>query len=513
MAATSTSSAVALCREHIVRTERTPGRTEWVLASGSMAVASTLLASVVIAGDEISFPIPKQDFRAGTEILVGRGSPRPRRPDLYQAAIGYVSEPKEEDRGGCFVNAEVFRPQLGITNIRIPCEVLRDYFFVADRSRPWERQRSFYDVLGARPPDPLIDLRLAFKLRQLELRTSHAAKEDLRVLERAFNILADERARACYDALLQDCLAPAIFPYGGFGSILVAGQGARTGHSFRANRILSFEPEHYHRRFRAPLRHFQFYDGRALYRDSRRKLEVWLDPVVLPNLIWDATWNRWKHLLGTKIEIGATFVQNGSYRRRGDQWELVRWETALPSRVEAKLPAELHSQIEFARKTFHRFGEYSDALEKLRATIQLAPIEKARLQNACKESGVPSDFDVVLLNWRPDYEPFFYQQLLQRARTLYLFREEYIFDLERAVVVERPQLGNATYIFAKPANMALFLADYTRATKEDIRTNRLNVAGRLGFVGRLMHGTDPRAWLKEMKRRIGEAQGSSDAGT
>jgi len=38
-----------------------------------------------------------------------------------------------------------------------------------------------------------------------------------------------------------------------------------------------------------------------------------------------------------------------------------------------------------------------------------------------------------------------------------LFRAEYIFDLEKAVVVETPQLGHATYVFAKPRNMESFL--------------------------------------------------------
>ena len=40
---------------------------------------------------------------------------------------------------------------------------------------------------------------------------------------------------------------------------------------------------------------------------------------------------------------------------------------------------------------------------------------------------------------------------------IYLFRDEYIFALERAVVVETPQLGNATYLFANlKASMLLW---------------------------------------------------------
>ena len=71
-------------------------------------------------------------------------------------------------------------------------------------------------------------------------------------------------------------------------------------------------------------------------------------------------------------------------------------------------------------------------------------------------------------------------------------------------MVETPQLGHATYVFAKPRNMEGFLALYTRVTKEDIRHNRNNVGERLGFLGRVIHGTNPRAWLKEMRHRLGE---------
>ena len=87
---------------------------------------------------------------------------------------------------------------------------------------------------------------------------------------------------------------------------------------------------------------------------------------------------------------------------------------------------------------------------------------------------------------------------------IYLFRGEYIFDLEKALVVETPQLGHATYVFAKPRSMEGFLALYTRITKEDVRRNRDNLGERLGFLGRVIHGANPRAWLKEMRQRLGE---------
>jgi hypothetical protein len=503
MDSASSSSSSTLCRQRVAKIERKTERIECVFANGSAIVVSPSLATHVSVGDEISFPLATQAVDAGTEIYVGKSSPATGHRDVYQASIGCVSQPRQDKRGEYFVSAEIPNGQLGISSIRIGSETLRDYFYVADRQSKWERQRTLYQVLQASPSASPAELRLAFKLRDLELRASRAPKSECQAIERAFNILAQEESRACYDALLKDPLAPAVFPYGGFASIRVVGELSRNGDAFFTKRILAFLPEQRHRHFRAPLRRCDFYEGRAFYRDLGRKLEVSLDPGVLP-LVWDATWNQWKHLLGAKVELKAVFVRSGKYRRRRGQWELVHWETALPSRVEVRLPADIHSEIGKAKRMFHRFGQYSDALEQIRADIAKAPIEKNDLQRICGTLGIPGDFDVAQISWQPDYDPFFYQQLSHRARTFYLFRSEYIFDLKRGVVVETPELGHATYVFAKPKSMPAFLADYARTTKEDILDNRSNVAEHLGYLGRVMHGANPRGWLKKIKAHVGE---------
>lgn len=86
-----------------------------------------------------------------------------------------------------------------------------------------------------------------------------------------------------------------------------------------------------------------------------------------------------------------------------------------------------------------------------------------------------------------------------------MFREEYIFDLETGVAVETPQLGHATYLFTKPSSMETFLAAYIRTTKEDIRQNRGNIAEILGFLGRVVHRSNPKIWLRALKQHSGEA--------
>jgi len=157
-----------------------------------------------------------------------------------------------------------------------------------------------------------------------------------------------------------------------------------------------------------------------------------------------------------------------------------------------------------AKLTYRRFGQYSRALDQIRLRLEHQAVERADLEQMCSELRLPGDFDVAQISWRPDYDPFFYRQLSRRARRIYLFRDEYIFDVEKAVVVETPQLGHATYVFAKPRSMDSFLCLYTKITKDDIRQNRNNAAERLGFLGRVIHGTNPRGWLKEVRQRVGE---------
>jgi len=493
---------IPICRERVVSINPQDDPAGFVLANQAKILLRPFLTSYIGIGDEIAFPVPNRDtIRA--EILITKNSGSGPNRYLYHAPVGYVSQPKRDKRNQHYVSAEVRGGSLGMGTIFLPCEILREYFYRVTPTANGVDHPTLYESLripaSASPPE----LRVAFKLRDLELRTAGVRHRERVALERAFNIVGQPELRACYDALLADPEAPALFPYGGFGSLLVAGEPSRDGQTFFAHRILAFSPDLRRRRFHVTLRKCDFYDDRALCRDMRRKLELWLDPALL-HTVWDRTWNQWKHLLGTKIEVEGTFVQSGKYRKRREEWELVTWETALPSRLEVKLPSDFHLQMESAKTTYHRFGQYSRALDQIRLCLEHRAVERAELQRICSEMRIPGDFDIAQISWRADYDSFFYRQLARRARRIYLFREEYIFDVEKAVVVETPQLGHATYVFAKPRNMDTFLDLYTKITRDDIRRNRNNAAEQLGFLGRVIHGTNPRVWLKEVRQSIGE---------
>ena len=499
-----------VCQRKVLKTNPKGVNTECVFTDGTSILVSNFLASFIRAGDELLFSLGHEAAAAGTQIYIRKTHLEERRWDVFQAEIGYATQPRKDKRNNLFVSAEVPDSQLGISAISLRCEALRDYFYVGNRRRGWDRQSSFYELLQVNPKVSPAELRLAFKLRTLELSAAHASTGDLRALNRAFNILARPELRACFDALLNDPTSPALFPYGGFGSLLVAGDISRDGSTFYASRILSFLPEQKFKHFRAALRKVAYYDDRAIYRDSRRKLEVLFDQTSLP-LLWDSSWNQWKHLLGTKIGLKATFIQSGKYQQRGGAWNLAQWETALPSRIEVAMPSNIAEQIAEVRQTHHRFGQFAEALGLIRTRIESAPVERTDLQKLCAELGIPADFDISLITWKPDYDAFYYKQLSKRARRLYLFQSEYIFDLERAVIAETPQLGHATYLFSKPVNMTEFLTIYGRVAREDIRHNRGNVAERLGFLRRIIHGHNSRAWLKELKSCLGEVVDYAEA--
>ena len=69
-----------------------------------------------------------------------------------------------------------------------------------------------------------------------------------------------------------------------------------------------------------------------------------------------------------------------------------------------------------------------------------------------------------------------------------------------------PRAGASVRLRPCPASTILCHRDslYTRIAKKDIRRNRDNIGERLGFLGRVIHDANPRAWLKEIQPRLGQ---------
>jgi hypothetical protein len=142
-----------------------------------------------------------------------------------------------------FVRAEVPESSFGIRALHLPNTVVRDYFYFFAQARSGARGLTLYELLRAAPTASPADLRLSYRIRRIELDTMDAPSPKLKRAERAFNLLAHPHLRSCYDALLQDVAAPALFPYGGFGQYAVAGDLSENGTTFFARSLLSYRPD------------------------------------------------------------------------------------------------------------------------------------------------------------------------------------------------------------------------------------------------------------------------------
>src|ERR1039457_3664757 len=185
MAATS---PIPICRERVVSIQQQEGPAGFVLANRAKILLRPFLAGYIGVGDEIAFPVPAGDtIRA--EILITKNSGSGPNRYLYQAPIGYVTQPKQDKRNQHFVSAEVQRGSLGIDRIFLPCEILREYFYCLPRTADRIDHPTLYEVLRIPARASPSELRVAFKLRDLELRPAGVRHRERVALERAFNIV------------------------------------------------------------------------------------------------------------------------------------------------------------------------------------------------------------------------------------------------------------------------------------------------------------------------------------
>ena len=374
-------------------------------------------------------------------------------------------------------------------------EAIRGYFYRL------HAPITLYAIFGLSDVATTADLRTAARIKQLEVGEDVTNRIQM---ERAFNILANPELRRCYNSLRRDENTPPLFPYGGSGAILVQGHVMPDGESFFADRILAFKPDLTSKRVALLLRQCDFLPEHITCRDARRKVEVWLDGNLLPGLNWDLTWNQWKHWLKSRIQVDATFVRTTKHRFENGRWISFDWYTGLPSRLRVTIPTDVAEDIQRARTIHALLGEHADVIERIRAEVEKQPIDHLQVRDWLDHLSASTHLKPEHVTWRPDYEPYYFDQLRKRAATWVLFRDEYLFIWANVVISEIPQAGHATYTFAKPADLDDFLRRYARVTRQDVRRNRDNVATELGFVGRIVRGTKRKRWLIDVLKQAGE---------
>lgn len=424
---------------------------------------------------------------------------------LLCARIDLISQPRRKSKSpDWFIRAELCGASK-LKTIIFSADAVRQHFYPGSVR---DGRACLYRLLSTDESANLNGLRLAWRVKTVAARLSGAV--DIKVkAERAFNLLANPEVRSAYDASLHDDEAPLPFPFGAAGYCVVAGQLSKDGETFFADSILAFKPNVQPERFEVLLRQCEFLPDRILFRDSKRKVEIWLDAGLLEGLRWDSTWNDWKPWLRSRISIASDFVEAPKVHFEDGERVVTSWWIALPSRISVTMPASLSADIERAR-TFHDLlGRHAEILTKIREQVAREPVEAGTVQFWFDELGAAPALKPEFATWQPDYDVFYFDQLRQRSRTWFLFREEYLFVLPGAVVSEIPMAGHASYIFAEPPDMDRFLQRYGGVVRTDIRMNKDGVATELGFVGRLLRGTKKKRWLADVLKHstIGKENG------
>ena len=91
---------------------------------------------------------------------------------------------------------------------------------------------------------------------------------------------------------------------------IAAGELAPDGQTFFARRVLSYLPNQHQRQFRAPLRRIEYLNDYALYRDGRRKVEIYIDRALLRSAGIDLESVEASHRPEGRHR--GTFVESGS---------------------------------------------------------------------------------------------------------------------------------------------------------------------------------------------------------
>jgi hypothetical protein len=435
---------------------------------------------------------------APTEVLIDREAGR-QRPQFLHTTIGHAGLPKVGRNDQAYVRAELPACSEGPRALYLSGESIRRYFYGIGEAPA----QSLYELLRVQETASPDQLRVAWRMRSLELTMGGADSHQFSCVERAFNLLAHPDLRNCYDAMRKDDDALPLFPYGGFGAILVSGHLSKEEDAFFADRILAYKPQTTVRKVNLLLRKCEFLADLAVCRDGRRKVEIWLDSNSAPGLDWDLTWNHWKHWLSSRLAVDATFVTSGKHRLNKGEWTLQTWQVALPSRLRVQMAETLAVDIRHALQIHALLGEHADLVRHIRTKCEKAPVEFSQVQAWFEQAGATCDLKPHHVTWRPDYEPYYFEQLRKRSRTWFLFRDEFLFVWDKVLIAEVPQPGHATYIFAKPADLDHFLNRYAKLSREEIRHNRDNLASALGFVGRVIRGKRRKRWLESVLKLAG----------
>ena len=93
--------------------------------------------------------------------------------------------------------------------------------------------------------------------------------------------------------------------------------------------------------------------------------------------------------------------------------------SAPPSRLKVSLPDGIAADVERAKAIHALLGEHAEFVERIRAEVDKQAVEHVQIQEWFDRLGASPHLGPHHVTWRPDYEPYYFEQLRKRiAQTI-----------------------------------------------------------------------------------------------
>src|SRR5262249_38139838 len=139
------------------------------LEDGQLVSLSPMWAPHLHVRDELVLATEVEESPPEVKAIAASANGKKTR-ELYQVKIRHAAKAKQDSRQEWFIRAHTVDPKLGIAAVQFRGEAIAEYFYRAGpEGRPLP---SFYTALGVAADCTPAELRLAYKVRVLELLNS-----------------------------------------------------------------------------------------------------------------------------------------------------------------------------------------------------------------------------------------------------------------------------------------------------------------------------------------------------
>lgn len=255
--------------------------------------------------------------------------------------------------------------------------------------------------------------------------------------------------------------------------------GKKSGKRLTVTEVLDIEPVTTLQEFEVPL-------SEIFYLPDAVRIDTDQFSVVVRDLPFESSFvfETLKHKFEGVVRVTGVFRKSGKWDAAAQK--VVEWW--IPDNAQS-IKAKFFGDIEQIRKVYADWVEAQDYLELLEE-LRLRPMWNLKeAKDIHRKAGISVDAeDIISKFWKRFYDRNFYDFLRELAKdeeNVFMTDNYFIFRINKRIVIERPEYGAATYIFADQDIEALVVKFEVTKKLEIIREE--TIQQEMKFKGRALH--------------------------